>query len=322
MNVRQIYEQAIQIGIKADFRPEEFIKKNLKRINEKYSKLSKEEKEFFDTEKLTNPFADSRIHFDNGIKSVKRIMAGIDIDSAELMEVRYMNDKNPKKPIDLVLAHHPLGLGLANLADVMEMQAEILNIYGIPINVAEGLLKPRIQEVSRSVTTDNSYKEVDTARLLNINLINIHTPVDNLAADFLKKNIEKEKPEYVEEVLDILLKIPEYREAAKRGMGPSVWAGSKENRIGKIAFTELTGGTSGSHKIYEKLINAGIGTVVGMHVKEETRKEAEKHNINVIIAGHISSDSLGMNLLLDEFEKKGIEIIPCSGLTRFSRIKK
>jgi hypothetical protein len=39
----------------------------------------------------------------------------------------------------------------------------------------------------------------------------------------------------------------------------------------------------------------------------------------VVIAGHISSDSLGVNLFLDELEKRGIEIIPCSGLIRVSR---
>ena len=36
-------------------------------------------------------------------------------------------------------------------------------------------------------------------------------------------------------------------------------------------------------------------------------------------AGHMSSDSLGMNLYLDELEKKGAEVIPCSGLIRVSR---
>jgi hypothetical protein len=29
-----------------------------------------------------------------------------------------------------------------------------------------------------------------------------------------------------------------------------------------------------------------------------------------------------MNLFLDELEKRGIEIIPCSGLIRVSRVKK
>jgi len=57
-----------------------------------------------------------------------------------------------------------------------------------------------------------------------------------------------------------------------------------------------------------------------MHISEEHKKEAEAANINVVIAGHISSDSLGMNLFLDELEKRDIEIIPCSGLIRISRI--
>ena len=55
--------------------------------------------------------------------------------------------------------------------------------------------------------------------------------------------------------------------------------------------------------------------------KTEIREEAEKANINVVVAGHISSDSIGVNLFLDELEKQGIKIIPCSGLIRVSRVK-
>jgi hypothetical protein len=33
----------------------------------------------------------------------------------------------------------------------------------------------------------------------------------------------------------------------------------------------------------------------------------------------MASDSLGVNLFLDELEKKGIEIVPISGLTRVKR---
>jgi hypothetical protein len=57
-----------------------------------------------------------------------------------------------------------------------------------------------------------------------------------------------------------------------------------------------------------------------MHLSEEHRKEAEKRHMNVVIAGHISSDNVGMNLILDAVQKKGkIKIIPCSGFRRFSR---
>ena len=59
-----------------------------------------------------------------------------------------------------------------------------------------------------------------------------------------------------------------------------------------------------------------------MEVKEEYRKEAEKYHINVVIAGHMASDSLAMNLFLDQLEKKGIKVVPCSGLIRIKRIKK
>ena len=69
------------------------------------------------------------------------------------------------------------------------------------------------------------------------------------------------------------------------------------------------------------MANAGIGTTIAMHQSEKHRESAEKAHINVVIAGHISSDSIGMNLILDQLEKKGIEIIPFGGLTRFSRNK-
>ncbi|OGI17092.1 MAG: NGG1p interacting factor NIF3 [Candidatus Moranbacteria bacterium RIFCSPHIGHO2_02_FULL_40_12b] len=322
MTIQQIYQIAIEMGMKNDFRPKKQIEKHLKRLKEKYAALSKKEKEVFDAEKLTNPYIDSRINFNSGVKNIKRVMAGIDIDSAELMVARYLSNHNPKNPIDLAIAHHPTGKGLADLSDVMHLQADVLAQYGVPINVAEGLMKIKISEVSRSINPINHFKAADTARLVNISLMNVHTPADNLVAKFVEAKIKKDKPEYVGDILKSLLEIPEYKEAAKMGFGPTLFTGSEDNRVGKIAFTELTGGTEGSPKIYEKLATAGIGTVISMHQSEEHRKEAEKAHINVVIAGHISSDSIGMNLFLDELEKKGIEIMPCSGLIRINRNKK
>jgi len=72
--------------------------------------------------------------------------------------------------------------------------------------------------------------------------------------------------------------------------------------------------------MYEKLAQAGIGTVIAMHTSEEHRKEAEAAHVNIVIAGHMSSDSLGMNLFMDALQRQGIEIVACSGFTRVSRI--
>ena len=82
----------------------------------------------------------------------------------------------------------------------------------------------------------------------------------------------------------------------------------------------MTGSTEGAREIFQSLTNGGISTIVGMHISEEHRKTAEKSHMNVVLAGHISSDTLGLNLMIDEFSRGGsFEIIECSGFKRFKR---
>jgi len=313
MKTNEIYNLAVKMGIESDFRGTQGVAKVLDRKKEKYDKLSQEEKDDFDKDGLENPYLDSRMLNISQDKEIKKVLVGIDIGPAEILMAKEINN------IDLIISHHPLGKGLACLSDVMELQADVLNQYGVPINIAEGLMKERISEVARGVNSANHQRTVDAARLLGVNLICLHTACDNLAAKFLKDLVEKEKPERIEDLMKILKQIPEYKEATKIGAGPKIFVGKPENRCGKIALSEITGGTEGSPKLYEKMAQAGIGTVVGMHQSEEHRKEAEAANLNVVIAGHMSSDSLGVNIFLDCLEKQGVEIIPCSGLIRVSR---
>jgi len=316
MTIKDIYNLATQMGIDADFRGGEAVEKILSRRKEKYEKLPQEQKPDFDLESLGNPYSDSRILNISQDKEIKKILVGIDIEPAEILLAKEIGG------IDLVISHHPLGKGLANLADVMDLQCDVLNLYGVPINIAEGLMKEKISEVARGVNRVNHQRTVDAAKILGFNLICLHTVCDNLAAKFLKDLIENKNLPRIEDLMKSLKEIPEYKEAIKIGAGPKIFVGLPENRCGKIAITEITGGTEGSPKLYEKMAQAGIGTIIGMHISEEHKKEAEAANINVVIAGHMSSDSLGVNLFLDELEKKGIEIIPCSGLIRVSRLVK
>ena len=313
MNIQQIHNLAIKMGVKADLRGEKVVKKNLQRMKEKYNKLDKEAKEEFDKEKLTNPYPDTRVLFDSKIKNIKRVLVGIDIGTEELLLAEKLGG------IDLVISHHPRGIGLASLENVMDLQVDILSDYGVPVHIAENLLKERISEVSRGVSAVNHNKVVDAAKLLKTSFMCIHTATDNLVADFVDKKIKKDKPDLVRDILKSLKEIPEYKEGVKLNAGPRVFVGSEDNRVGKIALTEITGGTEGAPGIYRELSQKGIGTVLGMHISEKHRKKAQKAHINVVIAGHIASDSLGMNLFLDELEKKGVEIVPCSGLIRVKR---
>jgi putative NIF3 family GTP cyclohydrolase 1 type 2 len=322
MTLQEIHKLAIKMGIDGDFRSKAQIEKYLERIKDRYEKLSIDKKKLFDKQRLVNPYVDTGIQFDNENKKIKRVMAGIDAGLGEIMVARHISDHDQKHPIDAVIGHHPIGKSLADMGEVMEMMVDLMHMYGVPINVAEGILRERIEQVKRSLHSSNHYQVVDAARLLNINLMNVHTPADNLGVAFLEKEITRKKPEYVSDVVEMLLEIPEYEEYVKRGVGPKIFSGSEHNRAGKVAALEFAGGTSYNAKMYAKLANAGVGTIISMHQSEENRKESEAAHINVIVAGHLASDSLGMNLFLDELEKKGIEIVPCGGLIRVSRVKK
>jgi len=314
MKTKDIYNLAVNLGKDSDLRGIEAVEKYLARVSKKYEALTERDKNNFDVEKLSNPYSDTRALFDNN-REIKKIMVGIDMETPELLLAKQFGD------IDLVIAHHPEGIALADLSDVMKLQAQVLANYGLPINIAESIIKPRISEVNRGISSINHDRAVDAARALDLNFMCIHTPADNLGASFVDKLIQSKKAdiETVGDLMEILETVPEYAEAKKRKAGPMIFAGSEDSSCGKIVVTEFTGGTSGSKDIYEKMSQYGIGTVIGMHMSEEHRKEAEKYHINVVIAGHMASDSLGMNLLLDEIEKQGIEILPLSGLIRVKR---
>ncbi len=190
MTTQQIYELAVKMGIKADLRGPAKVKKYLERDKKKYETMSGEEKTEFDLEKLTNPYSDTRILVETGKREVKKILTGVDMEGAELLLAE-------KLGVDLVIAHHPEGQALADLHSVMDLQAEVLSQYGVPINIAESLIKPRISEVGRGVSPINHNRSVDMARILKLDYMCVHTPADNLGADFLVNLLKKKKCEYV-----------------------------------------------------------------------------------------------------------------------------
>jgi putative NIF3 family GTP cyclohydrolase 1 type 2 len=137
----------------------------------------------------------------------------------------------------------------------------------------------------------------------------------------LRAAFKKHKPRTVGEIIEILLSLPEYREAQKRNAGPRVILGSPRRQAGKIIL-EMTGGTEGPKEVLDKLSKAGAATLVSMHLSEEYFQKAKDANLNAVIAGHISSDALGLNLLLDRIEKASgekFQTVGCSGFTRIRR---
>lgn len=262
-----------------------------------------------------NSFEDTAILYGNPDTDVKRIMAGIDIEVAELLLADSIRKHDG---LDLVLSHHPEGRAFAQLYAVMQLQVDMLIKAGIPKKVAQELLDERKFEVERRVLPQNHTRPVDAARLLDLPFMCVHTPADNHVFSFIQNLMAKEKPKRVEDILDILDEVPEYKNAIQENAGPRIISGNPKRPAGKI-FIEMTGGTEGSREVYDKFYKAGVRTLISMHLSEEHFKKVKDANLNVVIAGHISSDTLGLNLLLDRVEKEAgerFQTINCSGFQR------
>lgn len=318
MKLKQIQELFVKEGIEADPRGIGAVELDLLKRKEEYDALSKEKKELFDIESLTNPYYDSRILHGEADAEIKTVMVGIDMETPELLLAKQLIDSGKK--IDLVIAHHPEGYAYSTFHNVIGMQTDILHKQGIPVNITEKLISSRIRDVKRSVMPQNNERVSDAAKLLDIPFMTAHSVADNHVATFLQKEIEALSPRYLKEIITFLNKQPEYQHSAKIGIAPMVLVGNDDSRCGKI-FVDMTGGTEGPVESLEKLAVAGIGTLVCMHLSPKAVKEAEKQNLNVILAGHISSDNLGLNLLFDKLENKlgSLNFVESSGFRRFKR---
>ncbi len=278
-------------------------------------KFGKEEDPGKNNRSITG-YADSAVLHDSGASSINKILVGIDIDSAELVladRIRQIQG------CDLVISHHPQGKALAGLYGVMLAQVDVLRAAGVDEASARGFIDDRLNEVKRRLLSANHLRTVDAARLLNISFVCCHTPADNHAYGFVKKLLSRKKPAVLKDVVSVLLDVPEYAAAEQNLSGPKIILGSPKRRTGPVLI-EMTGGTEGPQNIYKHLYKCGVRTLVSMHMSEDHLRRAADANLNVVIAGHISSDTLGMNLLLDKLQKAAaVDITAISGFRRIKR---
>ena len=317
MRLRDIYEAAYRAGIDADPRGRDGVARVLERTQKEFDDLSESKRWEFDREILVNPYADTRILYGDPEKEITKVLVGIDLEVGEVLLADTLRARG--SAVDLLLAHHPEGRALARLEQVMGLQADVWRRFGVSIAYGDAVLSDRMAEIMRAIHPRNNEQVIAAARLLDLAYMCCHTPADNNVNRFVQARCDELGTDgTVEELVEMLKTIPEYREAVLQGMGPVIFEGDERRRTGKI-MVDMTGGTSGPVDSISKLAAAGVGTMVGMHMGEDHRKKAKDEHVNVVIAGHVSSDSLGMNLIIDAYERQGVDVIACSGFTRVSR---
>lgn len=317
MKLGEIYDVCVRTGIDNDARGLEEIQRVLAESKRTFEKLEDAEREFFDMHKLENPYADTRICAGDPDSEIRGMLVGVDMETAEVLLADRLREKGA--PIDLIFAHHPEGPGYANLHEVMYMQADLWAAQGVSVAVGDALIDERAQEIRRHIMPVNHYRAIQAAQLMGFASLSCHTPADNCVNRFVQEFLDERAPQTLEHVVRALREIPEYADAARKGYGPALIVGSESARAGRMVV-DMTGGTEGPKAALDRLSAAGVGTLVGMHYSEEHKKHAEELKLNLVIAGHISSDVLGMNLVLDQIEKEGtVEVVCASGMVRVKR---
>ncbi|KPJ61261.1 MAG: hypothetical protein AMJ46_02900 [Latescibacteria bacterium DG_63] len=316
MKLGDFYSKCVEHGIRADKRGRAHINRLLKEEKNKYDKLEGFEKECYDVERLRNPFTDCRILYGDRRTEVKCMMVGIDAHSDELLLANELRQNG--KRVDLVLTHHPAGHATKRLPEVMDIQTEQWITFGVPPHLAESIIDGRKEWAIRQFLVRNSDAPVDIARVLDIPFMGVHTPADNWVASYMQKKIDRARRRTVGDVIDIILKEPEYQHHAKLQAGPALICGKKESRCGRV-YVDMTGGIMAGKSYLPELSQRGISTLVVMHIPDDAVDKAKEEKMNIIIAGHIASDTLGMNLLLDQVLPRNIEVIEVSGFRRFHR---
>lgn len=250
---------------------------------------------------------------DSGIivegENIKKVAVGVDMEAAEILIAREIG-------ADLVISHHPAaGLPRINLHKVMENQIDRMVEAGVPINKAQKALKEAMEDVEALLHASNYERAASAAKLLGMPFMAIHTPADIISEKTVQEHLDKrlkDKPRAkVKDVIDVLKELPEYQNAETQ---PLVRVGSKDSFAGKV-FVTMAGGMGGGKEVAKAYFEAGVGTLIVMHMAKEVVKELKKQNIgNVIVAGHMASDSVGLNKIISKLEEEGLEVIRMSGI--------
>jgi putative NIF3 family GTP cyclohydrolase 1 type 2 len=232
---------------------------------------------------------------------------GVDMDTAELMLAKQLG-------YDCVVSHHPRNTNV-DMLELLNTHIHKLEGLGVPRNKGQKLLEERKTELGYNQHVSNSRRSESAARLLDMPFMCIHTPADIIGEAVVQEFVDvkfKDKPETtVQEVVEALEEIGEYKNSARK---PVIRVGSKESYAGKV-YVLMSGLTGPGPKILKEYFEAGVGTLVLMHIPEKDAKEIKEQGIgNVVVAGHMSSDSLGLNKIAQEWAKKGVETTMMSGI--------
>jgi len=257
---------------------------------------------------MLHPPADSAIYVEGA--ELKKVMFGIDIGAAELLLARQLG-------CDGVIAHHPAGGGAKlNFPEVLTRHVELMVEHGVSTPAARDAIQGMVTRALLRAQAENFDHVPSVARLLEMPFLNVHLPLDEVGRRMIVETIDVhleglDHPALVQDAIDALNGMPEFAQAETRIMVP---VGAVDRPLGRVAVVHGAG-TNGGYSVARAYFQAGIGTVLYIHVNaEEAQRLRNETNGNLIVSGHISSDLVGINPFVTKLEESGVEVVRMSGL--------
>jgi hypothetical protein len=246
---------------------------------------------------------DSAIYYPG--RGIRRVLIGVDISAGELVFARQFG-------FDAVIAHHPIGL--VDAWQCFRTHVEHLTRAGVPGQEAEQAIAGRLEALQLRGQAENFDRLTSLACLLDMPLLNIHQPLDEVGRRILQEVMDdcsRHNPDVtLHEVAGAFAALPEFRASPTH---VSIAVGEPAARAGRMVMSHGAY-TNGGFDIASAYYRHGVDTVAYIHIDPAELGRLKSAGAGqLLIAGHIASDAVGINVYIRALEALGIEVVRVSG---------
>jgi len=242
-------------------------------------------------------------------RGIRRAFFGIDVGPAEVLLAKQLG-------LDAVIAHHP-NPAVQSYPAILDKHIRQMTAAGVPVDEARAAVAPLKEALTLAYHQGNYTQTAAAARLLGLPYLNVHNPLDELGRRLMDQAVQRSVAvagpgARVRHVIEGLLTLPEFQTAPTR---PLVVLGDAEAPAGKVVVAHGAG-TNGRAPVALAYLRHGVRTVVYIHLdySELARLRAEAPpGSNLVVAGHIASDLVGVNPFIRALEERGLEIVRADG---------
>jgi hypothetical protein len=186
---------------------------------------------------------------------------------------------------------------------------------GVPRETALSIIEPLAESHRVSASMSNYDHDPSVARLLDLPYLNIHTPLDEIGRRRLQAAADELSPDRtVVELIGFLSS--RFGEFAHAGTEIELRVGTPSNPIGRVVMSHGAG-TNGGYAVAKAYFDHGVDTVIYIHCRpadSEQLREEYGDAKNLVVTGHIASDSIGINPYIDRLRDEGADVTAVSGI--------